>query len=436
MSILNILSIILYVALTCSIVIYYSNAVMTYKYSRFRSNMGIVLGYIVYAGIAVFGNPILNLSSGAVILFVVLYLGFSDNIGNIVLKVVILTLLSMVSELIAGLIFNVDIDASFNQNITVLENIMYTLLSILIFYIFTAILKLVSVKRDKRYKMHNMLYFLALPISTVMLLYCLGGICSLIKPEQTIPLLSVTLTLIISNFVVYMVYDKFVDNVLKIEELKRINYKEQLDYAAYELMKDKYTDLKIMIHNFEKYCINIEGMLGDNACEALDLINTIKAENKKLLLVEYTNNTALNVLLFQKMEQCNKEKINLQLYIQDIDLSFIDEFDIVAIFSNLLDNAIESCKQSNDKNIFLSIYTANNAYIVVNVDNSSDTVPIVHNGMPKTCKNNKEEHGIGMVSIQKSISKYGGNMRWKYDNSTKRFSTTIIINIMDYTAKI
>lgn len=436
MNITNILSTILYIMMTCVIVVYYSNSVMNYRHSRFESNIVIIIGYTVYAVISLLGHPVLNIISGIIILFVVLFLGFSDNIGNIVLKVIILSLLSMVSELTSGFIFNVDVDTPFNQNITVLENIIYTLLSILIFYICVVLLKLVSVKRDKRYKMHNMLYFLALPISTVMLLYCLGGICSLIKPEQTVLLLSATLAFIISNFVVYVVYDKFVDNVLKTEELKRINYKEQLDYAAYELMKDKYADLKIMIHNFEKYCTNIEGMLGDNAGAASDLINTLKDENKKLLLVEYTNNTALNVLLFQKMEQCNKENINLQLYIQDIDLSFIDEFDIVAIFSNLLDNAIESCKQSIEKNILLRIYTANDAYVVVNVDNSSDTVPIVHNGVPKTHKKNKEEHGMGMVSIQKSISKYGGNMRWKYDNSTKRFNTTIIINFMDCSAKI
>ena len=296
-------------------------------------------------------------------------------------------------------------------------------------------LKRVSVRRNTAYLPHNMIYFLVLPISTVFLISCLGQMCSELNTRHAILLSVATMAIILSNFVVYIVYDKMVDNFIKMNKLQQISYKEQLDYSGYQLIKEKYDDLKVMVHDFDKYYKNIEGMLGDNQSEALSLINKLKNKNKEFLLVEYTNNKALNILLSQKMKQCNTEKIDFQIYIQDVDLSFIDEMDIVAMFANLIDNAIESCRQSQNKKIFLSIYTMNNAYIVIRVDNDCDHEPIINNGLLRTRKQNQEQHGIGMVSIKKTLNNYNGRLKWEYNKDTGIFSTTAIINYYTLTKK-
>ncbi len=418
------------------ILIYYTNSVMNYKSSRLKSNIIILIGCFVQVNICFFGMPTLNILSNIVIVFFVLYLGFSENIISIILKTVILIGLMMFGELMPALFFKIDIDGSiYSVGISVMTDIIFSLSSKLIYFVSVVMLKRISISRNTAYPPHNMIYFLVLPISTVFLLSCLGQICSEFNTKHAILLSFATLAIILSNFVVYIVYDKMIDNFVKINQLQNISYKEQLDYSSYQLIKEKYDDLKVMVHDFDKYYKNIEGMLSNNQSEALSLLNQLKNKNKEFLLVEYTNNKALNILLSQKMKQCNTEKIDFQIYIQDVDLSFIDEMDIVAMFANLIDNAIESCLQSKNKKIFLSIYTMNNSYIVIRVDNSCDHEPIINNGLLRTRKQNQDQHGIGMVSIKKTLNNYSGRLKWSYNKDTGVFSTTAIINYYTLTKK-
>lgn len=211
--------------------------------------------------------------------------------------------------------------------------------------------------------------------------------------------------------------------------------KQEMDSKSYQIMKEKYDELKIMAHDFDKYCNSIEGLLNKEQGEALRMTQTIKSKNKEFLLVEYTNNTALNILLSQKMKECNDENIDFQLYVKDIDLSFIAEIDVVSIFANLIDNAIESCQISENKKIFLSINIMNDSYIVIRIDNSADKEPTVINNRLSTLKHDKENHGIGFLSIQKSLEKYNGSLRWSYNKDSRIFTTTIMINISQNSIK-
>ena len=63
--------------------------------------------------------------------------------------------------------------------------------------------------------------------------------------------------------------------------------------------------------------------------------------------------------------------------------------DTVAIFSNLINNAIEACSNSARKDIFIDLYTVNNAFSVIKVENYADKEPIVVEGM---LRSGKDEH--------------------------------------------
>ena len=103
--------------------------------------------------------------------------------------------------------------------------------------------------------------------------------------------------------------------------------------------------------------------------------------------------------------------------------------DTVSIFSNLLNNAIENSKVSTEKKIYLNIYTQNNNFIVIRIENSSDKEPRVIDGHLKTHKDNEELHGIGMNSIRKALTNYNAALRWKYDEKERFFISDIIFNV-------
>lgn len=428
MSLANILTIVLSIIIECCILIYYSNSVMTYRYSRFKSNAGIIIGHILYCALCFLGIPPLNIISFIVINFAVLYIGFSENIGSLILKTTILTILMMFGELLASFFYKVDLAHSFYQYVNIIEETVFTLASKLIYYISVIMLKHISVRKIEKDSPDNMLYFLALPFSTLILLGCVGRICSKLDADNAIRLSIAMLVLIVSNYIVYIAYDKVIDKMSKINQLQEIDNKEKLDYVSYQLMKEKFAELRVMVHDFEKYYNAIEARLNDNQAEVHTLLHDLKNKNKEYLLVEYTNNKALNILLSQKLELCNRENIDFQTYIQDLDLSFINEMDIISIFANLIDNAVESCRQSKQKKIYLSIYAVNNAYIVIRIDNNSDMAPAVRNGILHTRKQDSDRHGIGMISVKQGLKHYNGSLKWAYNKDTKIFTTTAMIN--------
>lgn len=415
------------VMLECSILIYYTNAVMNFKQSRFISNLGICVGYALYAGVCLLQNPMLNIISGIIVMYVTIYVGFINTAGGIALKVIIITLFSMFGEWLSSLLFSADMNDWIYNDIKGIDDIIFTLSSKLILFIAMIILKNISVKRYRAYKLKGIVCFIILPISTLLLLVSLSNIISQITIKYGMLIIVSVSMIIISNYVVYIIYDRFVDYSEEIERVQELNYKEKLDYENYKLVTEKYDELRSMIHDFEKYCNTIECMIDTDRSSVKPIIEQIKERNKGFMLIEYTKSKTLNSILYKKHQQCETMGIDLQLYIQDLEFSFLEELDIVAIFANILDNAIESCKKSENKKIFLSIKLMNNAFVIIRTDNSCDIKPQYHNGDIVTSKSDKDKHGIGLKSIIKSVKKYNGHFEDFYNKENKIFSVVIMI---------
>ena len=416
------------VLIECVSLILYSNGIMQYRESRAKSNLIIILGYIVIGALCLLYIPVLNIISFIAITFIVLYMGFAETPGRIVLNVIILTVFMMFTELIGEFILSVNITETPTAYFVFGQDMLYSLVSKTLYFVFVITLKRFSSNKNYSEKVAEVLWLLLLPICTCGFLYAFDNMRPNLNYEAEMLFLIISFMLIAANFIVYIVFDRIIDKNIQIKRLREIESKNKTDFESYRLIKDKYDELKIMVHDFNKYCANIEAMLSADQTEALSLIHKIEDKNKEFLLVEYTNNKALNILLSQKMKECSTEDIEFQIYIQDIDISFISEADIVAIFANLLDNAIESCKISENKKIFLSIYDMNSAFVVIKADNSADTEPAVEDGKLLTRKKDKAAHGIGILSIKQTLKNYDGKIRWSYDGDKRVFNTTIIIN--------
>ena len=88
----------------------------------------------------------------------------------------------------------------------------------------------------------------------------------------------------------------------------------------------------------------------------------------------------------------------------------INEDDMVIIFGNLLDNAIEACQRESEKKyIDLKVFYESGC-IMINVINSYDSVINESDGEYITRKENKELHGLGIKSVKKTVNKYNGIM--------------------------
>lgn len=420
------------IMIECGIMMYYCNSILQYKKSKTVSSCIAVVGYIVYYFICILKLPTLNIIGFAIINFLIILLGYRDTIGGVIFKVTIITGLMMFSELIASLLIKTEINNEFATVITFAEDIIFTFASKLLYITAMIIFRHLSVNRSQRYQAKEMIYLIVLPTSTCLFLYLFNQISNILSNSLEILFVIFSLLLIVANFVAYFVCEKIIDNNLQNERLKQIEFKKEINEKSYQLIQEKYNELKILVHDFDKYCNYIDGKIADGQEDVHAITKKIKDKNKEFLIVEYTNNKALNVLLSQKMKECNEKLIDFQIYAQSIDLLFIEESDVIAIFGNLIDNAIESCVISETKKIFLQIKTMNDKFLVINLENSSDKEPNTENGKLKTRKADKATHGIGILSVKQALDNlngHNGRLQWEYNVDKRIFVTTILISL-------
>ena len=134
--------------------------------------------------------------------------------------------------------------------------------------------------------------------------------------------------------------------------------------------------------------------------------------------MHYSGDETVNVVLSVKEGVMRQNEIHFvpRLDITE-ELPFV-KADICALFANALDNAIEACKKLSmeERRIYIEAKMGK-GLLVVSVKNTCEKLEqVTENGkMPETTKDNKQNHGFGLKSIQEIVKKYGGSMEIKIE---------------------
>ena len=126
-------------------------------------------------------------------------------------------------------------------------------------------------------------------------------------------------------------------------------------------------------------------------------------------------NTMLNYYL-QPIK--NKSNVVVKGYMND-ELR-ITQRDLCIIVSNLLKNAVEAMENDNQNEVKKVLYEVSQGKnsIYMRVENTT-IIDVIRgeNGIPKTTKANKEEHGIGLKNVMSVVEKYHGTYKNFVENN-------------------
>ena len=125
-------------------------------------------------------------------------------------------------------------------------------------------------------------------------------------------------------------------------------------------------------------------------------------------------NEITDAVLNQKAVQAKNLDIEFLVSGKMDDRIMMEDMDLCALLSNGLDNAIEAAKkvpQTKDRKIEIE-FTTQRECVTIQIknpvlENVDSTVSLL------TTKTDKKRHGIGMMSMQNAVSKYGGTMKWE-----------------------
>lgn len=135
------------------------------------------------------------------------------------------------------------------------------------------------------------------------------------------------------------------------------------------------------------------------------------------LLLEYTDirrecyckNEIINAVLNEKIKTCQQKGIKTEIDINIPEDILIRDIDLMSVFVNVLDNAIEGCQRNSGvtKNININAYV-NRDYLTVKIISSKKEKDIVNTNKVKVPKKDIYVHGYGVKILDEIVKRYNG----------------------------
>lgn len=140
-----------------------------------------------------------------------------------------------------------------------------------------------------------------------------------------------------------------------------------------------------------------------------------------------TGNEAMDVVLTEKSVLCRKNEIVFTCIADGQCLTRMSPVDVYSVLGNIVDNAVEylSTIADKEKRIITLMIRREGDMDIIQIDNYLESKPKEEQGIPLTTKQDKENHGYGLKSVQYILKKYDGIMRISMENHM--FSITIAL---------
>ncbi len=216
--------------------------------------------------------------------------------------------------------------------------------------------------------------------------------------------------------------------LLKVENelLKKQN---EIQYANYMAMQQQDFDIHKLYHDIGNHLETMQILIneGDNE-EAKNYAENLMFKYRNIKKNYFCENKIINAVLLNKLKVCDQQEIPYSLEIKVPELLSIEDIDLMSVFTNLLDNAIEGCLRGEVHKRYVEIKAAIiGNYLSVKVVNNKQKVVVYNTPAISTWKKEKHLHGYGMKILDEIKEKYDGKL--EYQDQGDSFSALVLLKI-------
>lgn len=388
--------------------------------------IGISAFSIGAAGDIIFNSTVwINAVSFVLIHIIFGYFCFDIKITKLAFYSIIMDIFSAATEIVSIFIISAVTDTEITEYISNLNFfIIDVAISKAIYFITCLILSALVKKEKSNMKIPVSLYFY--PTVVVLTLIMMWVICASynLSNMHQILMSAVSVLLFFSTVMLFIVYQQSIDRENRCLILENEIRKEKTDKNYYRILEYQNKELMIYAHDTKNHLDAIKA-LNDN--KQIDEYLTKMTDQLNLhTSMCRSGNRTLDVIINKYVTECEMKHISIETDVARANLKAVDDYDLVTVLGNILDNAVESAAKSKEK--FISLTTKKvNTYETAIIVNSCDAPPKTSGGNLKTTKSDAHRHGLGMKSVMKVIERYDGDLDWEYDSENKRFITTVIL---------
>lgn len=240
-------------------------------------------------------------------------------------------------------------------------------------------------------------------------------------------MISFSLVTSIGLYLVLLLYDY---SRLLLKEKKQADHeKTVLQYEIRSAQREMKAsdDIRRLYHDVKNHLLAIQSMAGSEG-EINAYLKELLPQFEGYETQVRTGNPTVDAIMSEKIQRACSDGIRFNVCLDLSRLSFIKTVDMVTIFGNAVDNAIEALKKTEGGDKYLYIKSSNFANnVIIKFENRFDGTVELRGGEPVTSKKDADMHGIGIKSIRNTVSRYGGTVSVKADNTNKMFTLLIMI---------
>ena len=216
------------------------------------------------------------------------------------------------------------------------------------------------------------------------------------------------------------------------DEAQALLLRSQAQLARYRQEQEKIDEINKIYHDM-KHHLNYIRSLSDSS-KIREYIGSIVEDMEPWEMFSSTGSPVIDCVLARSGADCARLGIRLLPSVSGEIFEFMDPKDLLIIFGNALDNALEAvcrlergaapdtlpgtvCRpghgpagENDPQEILIRAGTRQN-FAVLRVENHfSGQVSLDRNGLPRTTKNDGSAHGCGLKNIRTAAEKYGGEV--------------------------
>lgn len=220
------------------------------------------------------------------------------------------------------------------------------------------------------------------------------------------------------------VYNKIVASIKYESQQDLLLKKYELENSYYQNVETSLHTLSSLRHDFKNHLIVLDGYAKKNETDSIrTYIKNLNVTIAQHQLIQTPNNL-ISAILNTKSAVCQQSQI---LFTCKHSFSYIsiNDFYLITILGNILDNAITAAQGLPDGFISISILQIKTCLEIQCTNNHHETIREKNGVFESTKQNTNTFHGIGLKNVQSAISSLNGTLNIHYDTST--FSITILL---------
>lgn len=409
------------------------------KYEK-RFHIGIILSAftlsaLIQFGVNVAGIQVLNLGSFIFCNFLLCLICYKTKFMQAIFSTLLLAAAMLITEIaimyVSSLLFGIAVlEYTTNELVLFLQSGSSKLLYFLTVYLLA---KLSTKEERNDLGSAKSFLLLLLPITSIVILLGIFKAAISYKFDKSIYVVLIisTVLLMYANIAVFWVHESLIKTQRENTELQLQAQKAELDTEYYTLLQNQYENSNILIHDIKRHLLSIKNLADENDCDGIEhYIDNLYSEYEVKNIKKFSNHKLVNAIINRYAKVFSDCGITFNCDIRNIDFSFIADNDLTSLLDNLLENALEASRDSEEKKVDLLIAPTNVNYISISLNNTCSVAPNIKNGKLITTKKKSTPHGYGFKSIKRIADKYDGDVSFDYETKSKTFQIRIVLRTL------